>query len=379
MRRESVSILLPRRDALRWLVGAMGGLGLLGCGGGGDMAGGETDALATPGGHDSATTPVLQSATRYRLTPLGRLHPDLVSFGAALNRSGQATGSAGIPTNAGAHAFLYTDGSMQDLGPSPDITSGGTGINDSGQVCGSFSPEHDVSRAFLYSSGVMQDIGTLGGRSAACAGINTSGQITGWSEMANGHIHAFLYIGGSMQDLGTLGDDETFESFGAGINDAGHVVGFTRAIAGGLLHHAFVVRDGRMEDLGVVGGAASRALAINARGEITGGSTIAEASQEFAFLFSGGEMRSLGTLGGSSSIGRGINAAGWVVGDSGACFGTGGPHAFLYDGTAMHDLNNLLDSSGEGREVNLAAGINDVGQIVGTANGTAVLLTPVPS
>jgi probable HAF family extracellular repeat protein len=377
---KSMPILIARRDALRWLVGTVGTVGLFGCGGGGS----DTAVLSDEGGPDRDMAGALQPVGPYHLTDLGRLDPDLPSFGAAVNAHGQATGSSG--TDGLRHAFLYSNGSMQDLGP-PGISSGGAGINDNAQICGSTQQADFMARGFLYSGGVMQDIGTIGGQETSCAGINNSGQITGWSKTASGQFHAFLYAGGSMQDLGTLGDDDTFECFGTGINDAGVVVGYTVFAAIGLLHHAFVLRDGRIEDLGVIGGDNSQAFAINVHGDITGATTTAPATEMSAFLYSQGVMRSIGPAG---STGRGINASRWVVGELRSCNVVGDDpeiHGFLYDGRSLHDLNGLLDDSGKGWVVNNANGINDAGQIVGTArapgpvtsvgNDHAVLLTPV--
>jgi probable HAF family extracellular repeat protein len=377
---KSVPILIARRDALRWLVGTVGTVGLFGCGGGGDDA-----VLARQAGPDPEMAGALQAAGRYRLIDLGRLEPDLPSFGEAVNAHGQATGASGR-TGFGTEAFLYSNGSMQGIGP-PDVSSGGSGINDSAQVCGSFQQAEFMPRGFLYSDGVIQDIGTIGGQETSCAGINNSGQITGWSKTASGRIHTFLYSGGSMQDLGTLGADETFETFGTAINDSGVVVGYTVFAAIGLLHHAFVLRDGRIEDLGVIGGDSSQAFAINVHGDIAGRTTTAPGTEMSAFLYSQGVMRSIAPAG---STARGINESGWVVGDFRSCNDVGSDpevHAFLYDGRSLHDLNGLLDDSGRGWLVRFANGINDAGQIVGTANAPgpvtsvgndhAVLLTPV--
>jgi chitinase len=76
------------------------------------------------------------------------------------------------------------------------------------------------THAFLYSGGSMSDLGTLGGARSGADGINNSGQVTGFADLSNGTTHAFLYSGGSMSDLGTLGGTG---SEGLGINDLGHV------------------------------------------------------------------------------------------------------------------------------------------------------------
>ena len=36
-------------------------------------------------------------------------------------------------------------------------------------------------RAFLYSNGTMTDLGTIRGNMSAATGINSSGQVVGWS------------------------------------------------------------------------------------------------------------------------------------------------------------------------------------------------------
>jgi probable HAF family extracellular repeat protein len=237
------------------------------------------------------------------------------------------------------HAFLYSNGSMTDLGAPPTSASGelsGFDINNSGQVVGycpsAFDPYYGASvHGFLYSNGSMTDIGNLavgGGFQTIAFGINNSGQIAGFSDIGLNQRRAFLYSGGTMNNLGTLGGPDS-EAYG--INDSGEVVGYS----------------------------------------------FTSALKEHAFLYSGGTMTDLGTLGGYRSDANAINNAGQVVG---SYYGRGF-QPFLYTGGTMYDLLSLCTNCGTMQEV-IATGINDSGQIVayGTRPGVnqhAFLFSPI--
>jgi probable HAF family extracellular repeat protein len=77
---------------------------------------------------------------------------------------------------------------MQDLGTLGGAHSFGWGINDSGQVVGSSATATGEMHAFLWTDGVMQDLGTfLGGYYSSALGINNSGQVVGYSHSVPGH------------------------------------------------------------------------------------------------------------------------------------------------------------------------------------------------
>ncbi|MBA3485390.1 MAG: hypothetical protein H0T51_26645, partial [Pirellulales bacterium] len=120
--------------------------------------------------------------------------------------------------------------------------------------------------------------------------------------------------------------------------------------------HAFLY-DGAMHDLGTLGRPFSYGAGINDSGQVAGWSEITggAAYQYHAFLWTpttpngdSGTLNDLGALGGTYSVGTGINDSGQVTG-SAFTTGDAARHAFLYDGT-MNDLGTLggTHSSGYG-------------------------------
>jgi probable HAF family extracellular repeat protein len=245
-----------------------------------------------------------------------------------INNSGQVVGESYITGSSTTHAFTYSGGAMQDLG----TLLGGTnsyarGINDSGQIVG-----QKGLRGFLYSGGTVKDMGTLGGTISYAYGINSSGQAVGESEYSttSGWRHAFIYSGGVMHDMGTLGGRS---SQATSISDLGQVVG-KADLAGNIDYHAFLYSNGVMSDLGTLGtGTQSYACDINNSGLVVGSSDYTGGSLHtfHAFLYDGGKMVDLNTLlslnsGWDLVSATGINSSGQIVG-----YGTigGKSHAFL--------------------------------------------------
>jgi probable HAF family extracellular repeat protein len=316
-------------------------------------------------------------AIQYYITDLGSFAGGN-SYAYSINNKSQVVGDSSVWGDYNFHAFLYSDGSMQDLGTlSGGNLSSGRSINDNGEIVGwsRTIPDGGGEHAFLYSGGIMRDLGTLGGTFSYARSINNNSQIVGNSDITgpSNWSHAFLYSNNIMQDLGTLGGNMSCAN---AINNRGQVVGHSDASPG---THAFLYSDDVMQDLGTLGGSSSLAEAINDSGQVVGSSDITGNRTSHAFLYSGGVMQDLGTLGVSWSVACDINNNGQVVGNYFA-----GPdvHAFLYSNGAMADLNVFLPS-GIGWMLKEAWSINESGEIVGWGYNPegayhAYLLTPVP-
>jgi probable HAF family extracellular repeat protein len=327
---------------------------------------------------------------KFQIKKLGALGEE-ASVGFAISDGGQATGYIGAtptefstPPRLGpfpvfqvtGRAFLYSDGTMKDLGTFGGTWSLGRDVNSAGQVTGTATIVHSAidypggpPRAFLFSNGTMTNLGpgpSAGGVASHGIDINFKGQVAGMHQNTEEDGFAFLVSNGqpmTSADLFTGGENV----YVTALNNAGHVTGhrapinedeqclseFPSIICG---FQAFVQKNGSTIELGTLGGYFSESAAINALSQITGvaGTSTRNATHQagipHAFLYSDGEMKDLGTLGGLTSSGRAINNGGQVTGF--AQTAAGHEHAFLWDGAAMRDLGTLGGTTSRGHAIN---------------------------
>jgi probable HAF family extracellular repeat protein len=316
-------------------------------------------------------------ATTYSVTDLGSLGAGGTE-GRAINASGQVTGSSLLPK-------VQVPCPPKQYGtPSKCFTN----------------PLH----AFLWSGGTIRDLGTLGGLDSAGVAINDSGEVVGWSAPKSGSAYdapPFLWNGHKMTAVSGMGP-----SGASGINDSGQIAGQCGYVVSPEVW-ACVVANGTETRLPEPNLGCFTALAINNSGQVLG--ECHQYDPTLAVVWTNDSPTQLPTLGGGEAIGRAINNLGQVVGisktstgafdgflwsngtmtdlgnsfspaainDSGAIVGG----QLVYSGGTLQNLNNLIPA-GSPYQIQGASGINNNGQIVANAVETAtgknhaLLLTP---
>lgn len=241
-------------------------------------------------------------------------------------------------------------------------------------------------RAVLWENGTIQDLGTLGGQSAWASHINDRGQIIGQSfTAATGSrsrtieevtwtrpVAGFLWENGKMIDLGNLGGTYMLPIY---ISNQGQIMGMM-STRNDSNFHPFLWTNGVLKDLGTLGGASGHPSTMNESGEVVGYAATSSGANN-AFLWRDGRMQNLGTLGANSAAWA-INAKTQIVGTSGHTLSEN--RAFFWEdkGEPMRDLNDLVPPGSP--HLAHAFGINDRGEIlVGGLNEKGLyLLVPLP-
>jgi probable HAF family extracellular repeat protein len=246
-----------------------------------------------------------------------------------------------------------------------------------------FLPATTQARAFIWQGNGLQDLGTLGGNDAFASIINESGLVFGLSYTDTEPndttgvptVHPFLWKNGRMRDLGSLGGTlslpGSITSFWTGpiLNERGQAIG-TSTLPGDEFWHAFLWSAGAMHDLGTLGGNFSETFAINEAGLVVGRADFSpDSPYHHAVSWRNGRIRDLGVVEPcQNSTATSVNAAGDIVGGLGAC--TDDPEdqnyfsAFLWQkGKPMADLNSLVTPPSD-MHIEFATAINDRGQIV---------------
>lgn len=315
----------------------------------------------------------------------------------------------GTPTSL---AVLWKDGKIINLGTLGGNESVAVAVNNGGEVVGGATnstadpypgryPDSNFfifgngtePHAFLWSQGKMQDLGTLGGPDSFAFLVNGRGQVAGASDVdfasnvvtGGPTVHPFLWQQGKMIDLVAHAPAGMFGgSYGSvsGLNDTGQVAG-TMYLTGDLTWHSFLWDAGEIKDLGTLGGAITTAVALNNAGHVVGRSDVTAVCEicpagdkkqlHHPFFWKDGAITDIGVVSGDTvGTAYSVNTNDQVVGRTDLCT-TVNPndscdnaskiyHAFLWENGSVADLQTLV-VPGSGITVNDALNINDRGEI----------------
>lgn len=341
--------------------------------------------LATAAGPPAATAVAAPAvaATSYTITDMGSLGlGESIPYG--INATGQVTGYSYLSTTYTVpcpldypgtkctahpyHAFLYSNGTMTDLGTLSGHNSIGESVSLSGQVAGWSTTSKGGTDATLWTGKQATDLGALAplssGSYSIAYGINDSGQVAGfWAAgvtAINDGSHPFLYSNGTITSLPEPTSFTVAACEARAINNNGQIAGMCTDTSGN--GHLVMWQNGTVTDLGTIGNIGDisnlEALSMNSNGQIAGSAATA------GFLYSNGTVTNLGGF-----FPTAINDNGVMVGG----------HSIDSGGT-VQDLNSLIPAR-SGYQISYATAINDNGQIVAyasdaTTSEAAVLLNP---
>jgi len=280
------------------------------------------------------------------------------------------------------------------------------GVNEIGQVVGysdTTTPDPNgedycgfgtyICLPFFWQHGVMTPLlpTTFGGNNGVANAINNRGQVVGDAEFSTPdptcapyfglQIGAALWENGKIKNLPLpSGDTEDTEAFALAINDNGQAVGGSSTCVSDT--HALLWKDGKVIDLGNLGGTAFYGTGINNQGQVTAISHMPNNTDYQGYLWQNGKITPIGTLdGGTTGAAVQLNNLGQVVGWScidSACSDTAG---VLWQNGVLTDLNTLIPPDSpwyiwDSRAINDEGQIDAEGWSPSTGDYHALLLTP---
>jgi probable HAF family extracellular repeat protein len=223
----------------------------------------------------------------------------------------------------------------------------------------------------LWRDGKIIDLGTLdGGTLSVVSGVNSSEEVVGLSLNSTPdpysiwgfyQTRAFRWKDGKMTDLGTLGGPD---AQAVRINERGQIAGnsFLSLDPGacGIVTGAFLWEKGRMINIGGFGGTCTTVADLNNKGEIVGSSFLLGDQQARAYVWRDGRMTDLGAIGGAFNFPVAVYDGGAVVGWSTLPPDDHIFHAMLWQDGAVFDLGALGPD-----QCSFASSVNAHGQAVG--------------
>jgi chitinase len=284
-----------------------------------------------------------------------------------LNADGVVAGQSDHARNSSYQPRLWVDAQPVEL-VDPKTDGVALGVNHAGVAVG-WVNNKDGEKVFALkwtTPDTWVDVGRgLPSTVNQAVAISDDGDcvIQGWvGESRHSYVSAGC-VSGHAVDLGSLGGGNTYAT---AINASGQVTGESDLADRKHPARAFLYTQGTMQGLGLLPDTRlSAGRGLNDQGHVVGACED-PGNLPHAFFYSNGAMQSLGTLGGFRSDAYAVNNFDIVVGVSQG--GDFDDHAFVMDlgtqGNPMLSLQDMLDDSGKGWTLLNAVGINDAGQIL---------------
>jgi len=361
-----------------------------------------------------ATQAQQSPAPRYAVIDLGTLPGGNFSQPFVINDGDVVSGSSSLPNNT-QQAVLWNRGQITQLGTLGGPDSIAFSVNVFGLAAGEAETSasdpngedfcgfgtHLICLPVLWNGGGANPLPTLGGNNGVANRNNDLGVAVGWAE-TSAHDPAcpppqtlqfkpVAWAHGAAMELPTDGGDP--DGIALSLNDYGQVVGgsgicvaFNQNLLFSLQSvHALLWQNGRLVDLGNLGGKTGQAIGnlafgINNRAQVVGVSDLPGDTTSHAFLWTAATgMRDLGTLPGDvASLAISINDPGMVVGLS--IDASGNTRAVIWRGGIPIDLNTLIEPSSP-LYLLTSCGINARGEITGlgiTSSGEVHTYRAIP-
>lgn len=304
------------------------------------------------------------SGPTYTLVPLGNFGGD--SFTGGINDSGQIVGWSHFATGAGFHAFLYSNGALQDIGANT-TQSQALQINNAGLIVGGTAGSTSYAPCTFSASGAQNLLSQayFGGFANA---VSNNGLIGGYLNFNNFQDQPVTYQNGTYTALPRILPNGGGSGFINGFNNAGQMVGAANYASSSGQTHPFLYSGDTMTDLFASSPSSSgQASAINNTGEIVGYLNtkaftydVASATATIIDAYRANAVNDSGTVVGIANNGDGM----------------------VYSNGVVQDLNSLI-APGSGWTIEDATGVNASGEICAyAAKGQlteAVALIPISS
>jgi probable HAF family extracellular repeat protein len=224
-------------------------------------------------------------------------------------------------------------------------------INNSGQVVG----QGANGQAFLWSNGSYQNLGTVGGTASNALAINDHGVIAGWSLDQNNSKKAFRYENNTMTNLDA---GWIYDSVAESINNQGDIVGWrTNGIQFGSVR--WEAHNGQSEFLFTEHTGNQKAMSINDDGEMVGLLLNGSGTMDESYYWTG--RNSSGNF--SERIERDYYATAGINSNSLTAGSRDSFSTYLQIGSSNLSVIPKLNAN----DISKAYGLNDQGQIVGAS------------